>query len=226
MLHLAKLCNEGKLHEVRAAIARGANVNESCDTHITPLIGAVMGKHTSIVRLLLAQPELDVNAKLGMTPLQFAIAVAKDNSEPLRLLLADDRVDVNGEDYAGHTALQIAIAEVVRSEDNNMNTIAVKLLLANSKVDPNIVDRMLRLDSLGFAVTSDLPEVVRLLLANPRLKTVNQVDHKGMTPVMSAICGNRVKSLHVLASHPSVDLDAGLPVDQMPDARCLEDVAR
>ena len=226
MPHLAKLCKEGKLHKVRAAIARGENVNESCDNLMTPLIGAVMGKHTSIVRLLLAQPELDVNAKLGMTPLQFAIAVAKDNSEPLRLLLADDRVDVNGEDYAGHTALQIAIAEVVRSEDNNMNTIAVKMLLADSRVDPNIVDRMLRLDSLGFAVTSDLPEVVRLLLANPRLKTVNQVDHKGMTPVMSAICGNRVKSLHVLVFHPSVDLDAGLSVDQMPGARCLEDVAR
>ena len=218
MPHLANLCKEGKFGEVRAAIVRGADINESSDTHITPLIGAVMGKHTAIVRLLLDQPELDVNAKLGLTPLQFAIAMAKYNAEPLQLLLSDPRVDVNGEDYAGHNALQIAIAEAIKSEDN---TIAVKLLLANSRVDPNIVDRMLQQDSLGFAIASDLPQVVRLLLACPHLKSVNEVDHKGMTPVCSAICGNRIKSLHALVADPRVDLDAGLPW-----GRSLEDIAR
>ena len=63
MSRLRQLCREGNLAEVRAALARGEDVNDMVLGGSTALMLAVEKKHNSIVKLLLDQPAVDVNVK-------------------------------------------------------------------------------------------------------------------------------------------------------------------
>ena len=93
MAPLWKLCEQGKLAEVRAALTRGEDVNGRSRYNVTGLMLAAMFKHNSIVRLLLEQPTVDLNCTdtTGTTALHHAAAV--DNVEAVRLLLADPRLN-------------------------------------------------------------------------------------------------------------------------------------
>ena len=61
--------------------------------------------------------------------------------------------------------------------------------------------------ALHFAVDGDNVEGVRMLLADPRLNTVNHKNMWGQTPVMFAMDCQKVNALRELVNHPSVDLD-------------------
>ena len=65
-----QLCWDGRLDEVRAALAKGRNVNSS-KGNTTGLMGALSNHHNSTVRLLLEQPTVDLNGAdaLGKTAL-------------------------------------------------------------------------------------------------------------------------------------------------------------
>ena len=78
---LWKLCKDGKLDEVRSALARGEDVNDKDSDGITALMWAVRNKHNSIVKLLLDQQGVKTNEKdiYGLTALHCA---------PSRLLFA------------------------------------------------------------------------------------------------------------------------------------------
>ena len=60
---LWQLCRDGKLAELRAALARGEDVNSKNSYGRTAMMHAVEIKHNSIVKLLLDQPAVDVNVK-------------------------------------------------------------------------------------------------------------------------------------------------------------------
>ena len=87
------LCEEGNLEEVRAALARGEDVNSS-DGDMTGLMLALHRGHNSVVELLLSQPSLDVNSSDsgGSTALHWV----DSNVTGLRLLLADPRHSASG----------------------------------------------------------------------------------------------------------------------------------
>ena len=61
MIALWELCEEGELTEVRAALARGEDVNSKSEDNDTGLMLAIVNGNNSIVRLLLEQPTLDLN---------------------------------------------------------------------------------------------------------------------------------------------------------------------
>ena len=63
MAALYQLCENGKLDEVRAALARGGDVNNKNSIGTTALMWAVIKGQNSIVRLLLEQPAVKVNEK-------------------------------------------------------------------------------------------------------------------------------------------------------------------
>ena len=105
MVQVWKLCSQGKLNKVRRALARGEDVNSaSGGEKKTGLMWAVAlvgcGRLNSgstvsrwaIVRLLLAQPSVDLNCvdSKGWTALQHA--AYSDNAEGVRLLLDDPRL--------------------------------------------------------------------------------------------------------------------------------------
>ena len=117
MTEFWRLCRTGRLEELRAALARGQDVNSSDGGNTTGLMWALHEGHNSVVELLLSQPSLDVNtsASNGST----ALHCTSSNVTGLRLLLADPRLtSINARGYLGRTPLMRAVmcgsVEVVR----------------------------------------------------------------------------------------------------------------
>ena len=116
MSSLPDLCLSGNLDVVRAALARGVDVNEK-DHHKTGLMMAVRHNKHSIARLLLEQPTLDLNATdhIERTALHHAAGAmlsSSGNAEGVRLLLADPRLNIsnaNKTDTFGKTPVMVAM---------------------------------------------------------------------------------------------------------------------
>ena len=116
MAQMWELCMDGKLAEVRAALARGENVNSKDSEGHTALMNAVCYKHNSIVKLLLDQPAVDVNLEVeyGWTALHDAACV--NNAEGARmLLLHKDFNSANVTSKNGQTAMMVAV--LLRNEE-------------------------------------------------------------------------------------------------------------
>ena len=111
MASLSWLCSEGKLDQVRAALARGADVNgQSGGLNQTVLMWAIMNEHNSIVRLLLEQPTVDLNATDSFEQTALHHAVYENNVEGVQLLLADPRLNTaNPKDKWGMTPVIVAM---------------------------------------------------------------------------------------------------------------------
>ena len=104
-----------KIAEVREAIARGANVNYRSEADFSEgmscLMAAVANGGEAVVRLLLFQPDIKVNARdeMGRTALHFACAFS--NKAILRMLLGFPSLDPNVTNNNGRTALMEAIVD-------------------------------------------------------------------------------------------------------------------
>ena len=124
------------------------------------------------------------------------------NLETIWQLLARG-VDVNSKDVDGKTGLMWAL--------QNRNNSVVKFLLEQPTLDLNCVVGSPRnfkgWTALHYAAHADNSAGVRLLLADQRLTTANQMDKKGRTPVMVAVQFDMKQSLQELVNHFSVDLD-------------------
>ena len=112
MSSLWPLCSLGHVEGVRAALAKGEDVNDVNDDNQTVLmyLAAICSRsenHFSILRLLLEQPSIDVNVvdKNRLTALH--VATQQGNIAAVKLLLADKRLDVNCEDSHHITPLLI-----------------------------------------------------------------------------------------------------------------------
>ena len=110
MFTLPPLCSEGKVDEVRAALARGEDVNSKHEDNSTGLMWALIHNHNLIVRLLLEQPTVDLNCTDNERQTAVHYAADGDNVEGVRLLLADPRLDTaNHEDDEGFTPVMAAV---------------------------------------------------------------------------------------------------------------------
>ena len=97
----------------------------------------------------------------------------------------------------------------------------VRLLLEQPTADLNNTD-MCGDTALHCAVYHDGNiEALQMLLADPRLTTVNHENNDEETPVMLAMTYENMDALRLLAFHPSVDLDV-----RDWHGRSLEEVAR
>jgi len=84
----------------------GFDVNAETDEWESTLLhNACLGDSKSVIPLLLAHPDIDVNMRnaYGITP--FAYACSCDSTSCVRLLLKDSRVEVNEPDFEGRTPL-------------------------------------------------------------------------------------------------------------------------
>ena len=119
------------------------------------------------------------------------------NLDKVRRALARGE-DVNSKDENNTTGLMLAVVHKRNS--------VVRLLLEQPTVDLNCILQH-GTTALHFAVDGDNVEGVRMLLADPRLNTVNHKNMWGQTPVMFAMDCQKVNALRELVNHPSVDLD-------------------
>ena len=126
--------------------------------------------------------------------------------------------DVNSKDGDNQTGLIYAVS-------HRWNNEIVKLLLEQPSLDLNCVNNKGN-TALLWATINDNVEGVRLLLADPRLNTINHKGLDGRTPVMKAMIGPikgwwSTEVLEELVAHPSVDLDT-----RDAEGRSLEDAAK
>ena len=119
------------------------------------------------------------------------------NLDKVRRALARGE-DVNSKDEFDRTGLVLAVLHKRNS--------VVRLLLEQPTVDLNCTNQN-GTTALHYAVDDDNVEGVRMLLADPRLNTVNHKDKWGRTPGMAAMKWKSVNALRELVNHPSVDLD-------------------
>ena len=111
MAPLWELCKEGNLAGVRAALARGEDVNNGRGSfNRTGLMLAVLNKHNSIVRLLLEQPTVDLNCTdiHGYTALHYA--AFQGDVEAVRLLLAAPRLNTTNHKEINESQTPVMIA--------------------------------------------------------------------------------------------------------------------
>ena len=108
---LWQLCEQGDIVGVRAALARGEDVNSKDAYNDTGLMCAVMGKHNELVKFSVEQPTVDVNCTDGNSFTALHIAAEEDNVEAVQMLLADARINTaNQKNLYGDTPVMYAMA--------------------------------------------------------------------------------------------------------------------
>ena len=124
-----KLCHDGDIEEVQAAIDNGADVNEANHMGGTGLMFAINKSHNNVVQVLLHHPQIDINKVDLDGSSALHCAVIGDNLEGLTALLAqhDDLMIINQRDNDGWTPIMNAV------ERNSVD--CFHLLLNNPLVD-------------------------------------------------------------------------------------------
>lgn len=169
----------------------------------TPLHIAVVCRALEIVKLLLQDQRVDVNAKTEAGESALYKASFQDNSEIVRLLLAHADVDVNVKTKSGESVLDFAL--------DHKNLEIAKLLLAHPEVDVNAKtssSEVLWYRSL-FQAKSGIAE---LLLAHPKFD-VNMKTSSGATALHKAVSNDMTGIAKLLLAHPKIDPNVTDDVD-------------
>lgn len=96
---------DGDLPTVRRLITEGVNVNARGFFKVTALMNAITGGHENVVRFLLEQPTLELNALNSGGTSALMIAARLGNVKAVQLLLTDARTDPNLLGKWGGTAM-------------------------------------------------------------------------------------------------------------------------
>ena len=195
---LWQLCKEGRLEMLRTAVAQREDVNCRDKENRTTLFWAVFSGHTSIVRLLLKQPGIDVNVKdnqAGQTAL--AIAALMGNVEIVHLLLAVKSLNVNSTEKNGDTALMVAA--------NHGHTSVVELLLSDKRVNVNQSDKTGR-TALITATLNGYTKVVEQLLMDERVE-VNQSNDSGHSAFIIAAFNGHASVVQLFLNDKRVNVN-------------------
>ena len=175
---LIRLCYEGDLEGVRAALQSGVDVNSKDEGGQTGLLRSLMAwrfvvkqKPIAVASLLLEQEDIDVNISddFDQTALHFAAMLDRNNECLAKLLARQDLITVNQRDPRGRTPLWWAVRyNAVR---------CVQLLLSDVRTDPNIKDGDGE-SPLMVAVKCNLVACVKLLLVDPRVDLMTRDRYK------------------------------------------------
>jgi ankyrin repeat domain-containing protein 50 len=191
----------GLIKAVESLIADQADVDAQDSLGTTPLIYASLQGHETIVQKLLdAGANPNIMCSRGGTALHRA--AAQDYLAIVKLLLAHKDIDVNAlySSWGHESALQLA-AEYGYAD-------VVKELLGRADIRVNEIGG--GYTALHLAVQYEQTEVIRLLLADPRIDL--EVRNQGGWPAL--VCAAR------FGYNPIIEmlLDAGAPIEQSDSA--------
>jgi ankyrin repeat protein len=162
------------------------------------LFDAIYEENIEEIKVLLADPRIDVNAmdKYGAIPL--IVAVSKGNIEIIKELLKHPNINVNAKNYKGNTTLFQAI--------HQGNIEIIKILLADPRININIRDGSEM--TVKFWVKNNIQkkpgagfeEILKLIeetLENPN----EVVNEHGTTKLMMT----SIDEMRRLLQHPKID---------------------
>ena len=227
LIYAAGRCSENRDSILKLLLEHPSiNVNLADDRGFTALHVAIDSKDIETVKTFLADERVDVNyassagfsplwaSSAGRTPLW--AAGQTNNIDIFKLLLSDQRVDVNWKTESGCAVLH----SLVWNKDNIK---LFELLLAHEGVDVNCKHEQLSETVLHQASSGIYynVEVVRLILAEPRFTSANELDSEGNTALRNAAVEGLWDVFRELTHHPSIDLGVR---DQ--DGWSVDDLAR
>ncbi|EZF33121.1 hypothetical protein H101_03301 [Trichophyton interdigitale H6] len=175
-----------------------------------PLAFAAACTATNVMKLLLERDDIDVNSRdashstaicYAMRPPMEKVDRVTDEFEALRLLVAQDKVDVNCADSFGDNALMGAAI----AGDRRM----VDLLMSREELDVNASNRFGE-TALSRAVLLGNIDVIKTLLARNDIKA-DERNKLGLTPFLIAAVTGHVDIMEQFASRPDVDIEAKAP---------------
>lgn len=176
-----------------------AHVNARTKYGETPLYKAVYYGREMVVRILLQESNVELNAfgNHGRIPLHISVCGPYVNIEIVRILLRAPGINVNAIDYDFTTPLHRAI-------DNGCSEV-VQMLLQEPSIDVNFVDRFGR-TPLYTAARQHNKSIVEMLLQVPDID-INVTANDGSTVLHAAtrsyFSGNMKVLLKRLATHTS-----------------------
>ena len=182
---LISAATRGDLEMVNTLLQSGADVNQTDEKRFTALLRALQNDREEIANILVARPELDVNAQ-GEGGANALISFVARQREPAVQDLLNRGANVNLPDSEGDTALNIAVQR---------GNIKIVELLLSKGADPNIKNK-LGGTPLMWAGVFGRKEIAQILLdkgADPRAKDVD-----GMTAAAWAAKNNRQEMVEFL----------------------------
>ena len=163
----------------------------------TPLHWAAENGQDAVIKLLLAQEKVDLEARdvWGQTALW--IAAERDYPNVIKLLI-QAKADPEARDTRGRTPLYIA---AVRGRSDT-----VQLLLGLAQVNPDSKDRV-RITPLLRVIGKGYQAVVKQLLSTDKVD-VNAKDVLGQTPLFIAVIQGTEAEVKLILDNPNVDVNA------------------
>jgi len=165
---------------------------------ITPLIYAAQYNKVELVKLLLADPRVDLAAKDDDGCMAIHMACFSGSVEVMELFLSDSRTDVNIPDREDLTPLFAACQEG--------HTEIVRMLLAHPAVDANI-PRNTGATPLNIACEMGAYDCVRLMVDDERV-LLNMADNDNASPLWFAAQGNHTHVAKLLMANTRETIDA------------------
>src|ERR1700722_10044357 len=170
-MHLSSFFGLAKIVDYQ--LKTGAIADSRSRDDQSPLSIAAQYGHEAVVKLLLAQDDVDINSKDrgGRTPLLWA--ARRGHEAVVKLFLARDDIDVDSKDSGGRTPLSWAVS--------NGNEAVVKQFLARDDVDVDSKD-LYGQTPLSWAARYGQEAAVKLFLARDDVDVVSK-DSGGRTPL-------------------------------------------
>lgn len=166
--------------------------------------------YLDVVKVLAAQPSLDVNAivKVNMldkyqntfadtTGAALHVAAFNGHHEIIAFLLTLNNINTNIKDFKGSRPLHYA------AETNHPET--VRVLVSHFCTDVNAPDET-NSTALRYASSFGHVEVVKVLCSHSEID-VNALDNSGNSPIHYAVKNHFTDTVKVLAAHKSIDIN-------------------
>jgi len=207
-LHVAVVCGNVKKVKVILKRLKHFDVNlkgtlKSVDSNSqTPLMmacGSELKGKDEIIKLILAYPKIDINAKTdaNLTALKIAFkkVLAGKCMNSFKLLLGDPRLDVNTKLDGNRTPLMMTIDHL---KDEERREIVLELILKHPKLDVNMLGNPSNnYTALHHAVEEDQPNTVKALLKIHKT-CVNAKTNSEKTPLILAALRNNPHCLEIV----------------------------
>lgn len=170
---LMHACQKGHYQASLLLIKNGANINSKDRSGTTPLLYAVAGNKKKIVKLLLRNPKLDVNAVDYQGPaLHYTFNTLEERTDLIEQLAQHTQLDINKQNNVGFSALLWA---TILHRHQIMKTLL--------KLRANVNDQTCYgTTALHIAAEHNNLEAVRILLNHPQID-VHRKNYYGFTPL-------------------------------------------